>query len=65
MPKFDYDEFMPDLDGYDMTEEQKKQFLDDLWMMMEYVVEMAWETDPVSLIMKEGEKRKTERSKKD
>lgn len=40
--KLDTAEYLPYLDKYDMTDEQKEAYLQELWNIMSHFVDMAW-----------------------
>ena len=45
--KPDLNKYLPMMDGYDMTHEQKIQFIHDLWHIMESFVDRAFGTHPL------------------
>ena len=50
--KPDYDKYIPMLDEYDMTHEQKIEFIDTLWNVMQSFVDRAFGIHPVQQVMK-------------
>ena len=47
--KLNLDEFLGDLDGEDLTEEQKVEVLSALWEMMRTFVEIGWDVSQLQL----------------
>ncbi len=47
--EIDYDEYLPMCDKFDMTPEQKCQFITELHNIMECFVDLGFGTDPSSL----------------
>lgn len=48
----DLEEYWPDLDGYDLSDDEKRQLIHTLWNMMESVVDSALGTHPVQQAVK-------------
>lgn len=58
-----YEEYWHYLDGCDMTDEQKREFLDTLYLFMQSFVDQAWGIDSVQLVMQEREKKQSRKKK--
>jgi putative addiction module CopG family antidote len=43
--RLDYDEYLPALDEYDMTEEQKREFLQSLWTIVVHFVDLGFDPE--------------------
>lgn len=43
----DYEDYWADLDGYDLSDEEKRQLIHTLWTMMESFVDSAFGVHPV------------------
>ena len=50
--KPDYNKYIPMLDEYDMTHEQKIEFINTLWNVMQSFVDRAFGIHPVQQVMK-------------
>ena len=50
--KPDYDKYIPMLEEYDMTHQQKIEFIDTLWNVMQSFVDRAFGIHPVQQVMK-------------
>lgn len=58
------EEYIKDLDNLDITCEQKEEIVRTVYVMMEQFVDLAFGTDPVSLVLQERERDKTLAKKK-
>lgn len=48
-PALDHDKYLPLVETFDLTEKEKRELLESLWMMMSVFVDLSFETDAVSL----------------
>ncbi|MGN7437535.1 MAG: hypothetical protein ACTHOO_02785 [Alcanivorax sp.] len=53
----DYDKYIPMLDEYDMTHQQKIEFIDALWNVMQSFVDHAFGVHPTQQVMKQKAQR--------
>ncbi len=53
----DYDKYIPMLDEYDMTHQQKIEFIDALWNVMQSFVDRAFGVHPTQQVMKQKAQR--------
>lgn len=53
-PDFDLDKYMKMAEGFDLSEDEKRELLTTLWEIMKRFVELGWGMDSVSIL--EGEK---------
>lgn len=59
----DYEKYLPYLDSCDMTDERKREFIDEMYRMMQHFVDRAWGIDTVQLVMKERERKQRGKKK--
>lgn len=55
--KPNYDKYIPMLNEYDMTREQKIEFIDTLWNVMQSFVDRAFGIHPVQQVMTQKAQR--------
>lgn len=48
----DYEDYWTDLDGYDLSDDEKRQLIHTLWTMMESFVDSAFGVHPVQQAIK-------------
>ena len=53
----DYDKYIPMLDEYDMTHQQKIEYIDALWNVMQSFVDRAFGVHPTQQVMKQKAQR--------
>ena len=52
----DLEKYRPYLDGFDMTEKQKDEYLELVWQIVGSFVDVAWGVHPVQLAMEARKK---------
>ena len=53
MSEIDYERFMPYLKDMDLSDEQKRMVIEDVWNMMQSFVDQAFGIHPVQLAIRE------------
>lgn len=52
----DYKKYIEYLEGSHMSDEQKKEYLDQMWLIMQSFVDLAFEQSPVQVPLNEKER---------
>lgn len=56
MPNSDLEQYLPDMEEFDMTREQKLEFLATLQLVVQTFVDRAWGIDSAQLAMRAAER---------